>query len=265
MGQVSFSDRKVGSKLVVLLLLVGLIGFAWQAIRPLVFNTNLYDFNAYYVSAYATQKGIDPYDDEALQQLAQDLNIPKITEYNYPPFTTLLFLPLSLLPYPAAVLVWRVLNLALIVLAIWLIIKTLALPLSATTALVIGLIVFSYDPLIYTLGIGQINLLILVLIIGAAYAWVRQRQVLAGVLLAVAASIKIAPAILFIYFLWKGGLKLVAAGIAAMAAFATIAFVALGEEPTCKAVAIITAFAQADNAWMANQSWRGFLALVRRR
>ena len=260
MGQVSISDQKVGSKLIVLLLVVGFIGFAWQAIRPLVFNTDMYDFNSYYVAAYATQKGLDPYNDETLGLLAQELNIPKVTEYNYPPFNTLLFLPLSFLPYPAAVLAWRILNLALVVLAVWLIYKTLALPLGATTVLVIGLIVFSYDPLIYNLAIGQINLVILLLITGAAYAWVRQRQVLAGVLLALAASIKIAPAILFIYFLWKGGLKLVAAGVAAMAAFAAIAFVALGEQPTRKAVAIITAFAQADNAWIANQSWRGFLA-----
>ena len=260
MGQVSISDQKVGSKLIVLLLVVGFIGFAWQAVRPLVFNTDMYDFNSYYTAASATQKGLDPYNDELLQSLAKELNIPKVTEYNYPPFTTLLFLPLSYLPYPAAVLVWRILNLGLVVCAVWLICKMLALPLGATTALIVGLIVFNYDPLIYNLAIGQINLVILLLITGAAYAWVRQRQVLAGVLLALAASIKIAPAILFIYFLWKGGLKLVAAGVAAMAAFAAIAFVALGEQPTRKAFTIITAFAQADNAWIANQSMRGFLA-----
>ena len=192
MGQVSISDQKVGSKLIVLLLVVGFIGFAWQAIRPLVFNTDMYDFNSYYTAASATQKGLDPYNDELLQSLAKELNIPKVTEYNYPPFTTLLFLPLSYLPYPAAVLVWRVLNLGLVVCAVWLICKMLALPLGATTALIVGLIVFSYDPLIYNLAIGQINLVILLLITGAAYAWVRQRQVLAGVLLALAASIKIA-------------------------------------------------------------------------
>ena len=141
------------------------------------------------------------------------------------------------MPYSAAVLVWRILNLGLVVFAVWLIYKTLALPLGATTALVIGSIVFSDDPLIYNLAIGQINLVILLLITGAAYAWVRQRQVLAGVLSALAALHQIVPAILFIYFLWKGGLKLVAAGIAAIAAFAAIAFVALGEQPTRQAVA----------------------------
>ena len=57
MGQVSISDQKVGSKLIVLLLVVGFIGFAWQAMRPLVFNTDMYDFNSYYTAASATQKG----------------------------------------------------------------------------------------------------------------------------------------------------------------------------------------------------------------
>ena len=46
MGQVSIGDQKVGSKLIVLLLVVGFIGFAWQAVRPLVFNTDMYDFNS---------------------------------------------------------------------------------------------------------------------------------------------------------------------------------------------------------------------------
>ena len=55
---------------------------------------------------------------------------------------------------------------------------------------------------------------------------------------------------------------MVAAGVAAMAAFAAVAFVALGEQPTRKAFTIITAFAQADNAWIANQSMRGFLARI---
>jgi len=260
MEQVSAHNQKLGSKLVVLLLVVGLIGFAWQAIRPLVFNTNMYDFNSYYISAYATQKGLDPYDTDTLQLLAKELGVPKVTEYRYPPFNTLMFLPLSYLPYPAAVLLWRILNLALIALAVWLIWKTLSLPLDAETVLVIGLILFTFDPLIYNLAIGQINLLILFLLTGVAYAWTRQRQILAGVLLALAASIKVAPAVLFLYFLWKRGYKLVAAGISAMIAFAAIAFLALGEQPTRKFIAILAAFAQEDNAWIANQSWRGFLS-----
>ena len=260
MEQVSAHNQKPGSKLVVLLLVVGLIGFAWQAIRPLVFNANMYDFNSYYISAYATQKGLDPYDTDTLQLLAKELGVPKVTEYRYPPFNTLVFLPLSYLPYPAAVLLWRILNLALIALAVWLIWKTLSLPLSAETVLVIGLIIFTFDPLIYNLAIGQINLLILFLLTGVAYAWTRQRQILAGVLLALAASIKIAPAVLFLYFLWKRGYKLVAAGVSAMIAFAAIAFLALGEQPTRKFIGILAAFAQEDNSWIANQSWRGFLS-----
>ena len=260
MGQASINNRKLGSKFVVLLLVVGFMGFAWQALRPLVFNGNMYDFNSYYISAYATQKGLDPYDSDTLQALAKELGVPKVTVYRYPPFNTLLFLPLSFLPYPAAVLLWRILNLALSAFAVWLIWKTLALPLDAESALVIGVIVFTFDPLIYNLAIGQINVLILLLLTGVGWAWVRRRQVLAAVLLALAASIKIAPGVLFLYFLWKRGFKLVAAGISTVIVLAAIAFFALGEQTTRKFIAILAAFAQEDNAWIANQSWRGFLA-----
>ena len=259
-SQVPVRQQKLDSKLIVLLLVVGFMGFAWQALRPLVFNADMYDFNSYYVSAYATQKGLDPYAFDTLTPLAKELGARKVTVYRYPPFYTLLFLPLSFLPYSAADLVWRMLNLALIIFAVWLIVKTLALPLNGKTALVIGMIVFNYDPLIYNLAIGQINLLILILLVGAAYAWMRQREVLAGVLLALGASIKIAPAVFFLYFLWKRGFRLVAAGVAAMVAFALLAFCALGEQATRTFVTILTAFAQEDNAWVANQSWRGFLA-----
>jgi alpha-1,2-mannosyltransferase len=260
MGQTSVENRKLGSKLVVLLLVVGFIGFAWQAIRPLLFNGNMYDFNSYYISAYATQNGLDPYDYDTLQSLAKALGDPKVTVYRYPPFSTLLFLPLSFLPYPAAVLLWRIFNLTLIVFAVWLIWKTLALPRDAETALVIGAILFTFDPLPYNLAIGQINGLILLLLTGVAWAWTRQRQVLAGVLLAFAASIKIAPGVLFLYFLWKRGFKLVAAGVSTAIVFALIAFFALGAQTTRTFIAVLTAFAQEDNAWIANQSWRGFLA-----
>jgi hypothetical protein len=258
--QVPASHQKLESKLVVLLLVVGFIGFAWQALRPMLFNADMYDFNSYYVSAYATQKGLDPYDFDTLQPLAKELGARKVTVYRYPPFYTLLFLPFSFLPYPAADFVWRILNLALIVFAVWLIIRTMALPLDGKTALVIGLIIFNYDPLIYNLAIGQINLLILILLTGAAYAWARQRQILAGVLLAIGASIKIAPGVFFIYFLWKRGFRVVAAGIASMLAFAALAFFALGGQTTRTFINVVTLFAQEDNAWIANQSWRGFLS-----
>jgi len=246
--------------LVVLLLVVGSIGFIWQVIRPLVFNGDMYDFNSYYISAYATQKGLDPYDFDTLQSLAKKLGDPKVTVYRYPPFSTLLFLPLSFLPYPTAALLWRILNLTFVALALWLIWRTLALPRDAETALVIGTIIFTFDPLPYNLAIGQINGLILLLFTGVAWAWTRQRQVLAGVLLGFAASIKIAPGVLFLYFLWKRGFKLVAAGISTAIALAVIAFLVLGEQTTRKFIAVLTAFAQEDNAWIANQSWRGFLS-----
>ncbi|MEW5718626.1 MAG: glycosyltransferase family 87 protein [Chloroflexota bacterium] len=253
-------NENVGTNLVALLLVVGFCGFGWQAIRPLVFNADMYDFNSYYLSAYASQHGLDPYNFDTLKSLAKELGIRKVTEYRYPPFYTFLFLPLSFLPYSAADLLWRVLNLALVGFAGWLIGKTLSLKFDAKNVLVLGLIFFNYDPLIYNLAIGQINLVILILLTGAAYAWTRQHAVRAGILLALGASIKLAPAVFFAYFLCKRGWRLVAAGLAAMLAFAALGYVALGEQTTRTFIAIVTSFAQEDNAWIGNQALRGFLS-----
>jgi hypothetical protein len=254
------ANRRHGADLVWLLLVVGFVGFGWQALRPLLFDADMYDFNSYYLSAYATRHGLDPYNFDTLKSLAKELGVRKVTEYRYPPFYTFLLLPLSFLPYSTADLFWRLLNLALIAFAVWLIAQTLSLQFDAANALVIGLIFFNYDPLIYNLAIGQINLVILILLTGAAYAWTRQREILAGVLLALGTSIKVAPAVFFLYFLWKKGFRLIATGIAAMLAFAALGFLALGEQATRTFVAVVTIFAQEDNAWVGNQSLRGFLS-----
>lgn len=255
-------NQKVGASLVLLLLLVGFVGFGWQALRPLFFNSDPYDFNSYYLSAWATQHGMNAYDFSTLQSLAAEMHVPKVTDYRYPPFYTLLLLPLSFVPYPVAAILWRVLNLALILLAVWLIVKTLSLRLDARNALVIGLIVFNFDPLVYNLAIGQINLVILILLTGAAFAWTRQRHGLGGVLLALAASIKVAPAVFLLYFLWKKGFRFVLSAIAATVAFAGLGFLALGEQATRTFIKVVTSFAQEDTAWIGNQSLRGFLARI---
>ena len=199
-GKTLVENRKLGSKLVVLLLVVGFVGFVWQAIRPLVFNGNMYDFNSYYISAYATQKGFDPYDSETLQVLAKRAGFTQSYRVSLPAVQYAFVSAFEFPSYPSAVLLWRVFNLALIAFVVWLIKQALSLPLDAKTVLVIGLIVFTFDPLIYNLAIGQINLVILCLLAGTAYAWVRHRQVLAGVLLALAALIKIVQIILFLIF-----------------------------------------------------------------
>ena len=252
-------NQKIGTNLVMFLLVIGFVGFAWQALRPLVFNADLYDFNSHYLASYATQHGSDPYDLANLESLAKELGIRKVTIFRYPPFWILLLSPLGAMPYPVAVMTWRLLNLALIVVALWLTAKTLRLNLDGKAALVIGALLFNYDPLIYNLAIGNTNLVILVLLIGVALAWTRDRHGLSGALLGLAASIKITPVVFIAYFVWKKNFRLVFAALAAILVSAGIGFLVLGERMSRTFIDVLTTFASEDNAWIGNQSWRGFL------
>jgi hypothetical protein len=246
-------------RLTVLLLLVGVVGFGWQLLRPVLFHSDPYDFNTYYLAALAQLRGLDPYNFENLVALAEEVGAPKVADYRYPPFYTLLAMPLGLLPYRMAILFWQILNLVLVLGAAWLIFSTLRLPFNSRTALVIGLIFLTFDPLLYNFAIGQINLVMLVLTTAVAWAWLRQYHLLGGVLLGLAVSIKIAPVVLFPLFLWKRGYKLVAAGLLSFFGFGGIALIFLGLSPTQTFLTVLTEFATESNAWIANQSVRGFL------
>lgn len=252
-------NQKLGTNLVVLILLALSVTFAWQAVRPILFGVDLYDFNSHYLASYATQHGLDPYNLDTLQSLAQDLGPHKVTIFRYPPFWLLLLTPLGALPYPAAVLTWQLLNLALVVAAVWLTAKTLRLGFDAKTALVIGLLLFNYDPLIYNLAIGNTNLVILVLLVGVALAWTWQREMLGGVLLGLASAIKVTPVVLLAYFLWKKNWRLVASAVVTILASIVLGWLILGAQMTRTFVDTLTTFAAEDNAWIGNQSWRGFL------
>jgi alpha-1,2-mannosyltransferase len=254
------ANQKPEMNLVIVLLLAGAIGLTWQLIRPLVFNADIYDFNSHYLAAYATQHGLDPYDLDTLQVLAKELHIRKVTIYRYPPFHTMLMMPLGALPYPVADFVWRILNLAFTALCIWLIGKTMSLEFSAKNLLVVGLIVFNYDPLIYTIAIGQVNMLILTLLMLAVFAFSRKRTTLSGVFLGLAASSKIIPGVLLAYFFWKKNYRMVMASAVTIVTSAAIGFLALGAETTRTFINVFMTFAQEDNSWIGNQSLRGFLS-----
>ena len=252
-------DQKVGGNLVVLLLLAMFVTFAWQAVRPILFNVDLYDFNSHYLASYAVQHGLDPYNLDTLQGLAKDLGAGKVTIFRYPPFWLVLLTPFGALPHSGAVLAWQVLNLALLVAAVWLIAKTLRLGLDARNALVIGLLLFNYDPLIYNLAIGNTNLVILVLLVSVALAWTYKRETTAGVLLGLASAVKVTPVVFLAYFLWKRNFRLVASAVVTILASIALGWLVLGERMSRAFLDTLTTFATEDNAWIGNQSWRGFL------
>ena len=172
-------------------------------------DRNWVDFFAYYSAGQSFLAGRD------------DLYSPQfsggaIMDYRYPPFFLLLFLPIWVLPHSAAVYCWYWMNLAAIYFSGSVVgrgLKQIArAPVKIRLALLISfLAVFKY--LLMGIRYGNIHLLIVCLLFGAFYLVLKRRDKTAGLLMALAITIKVFPIFTVPYFLIRKKWRFLAATV----------------------------------------------------
>ncbi|SMG08943.1 alpha-1,2-mannosyltransferase [Corynebacterium pollutisoli] len=120
--------------------------------------------------------------------------------FTYPPLAAILFIPVALVPYPVALVGW---TLASAVLLWWCLVIVLrhAVPgvnhrVVATWILPLALLA---EPVRETLGFGQINIILMALVL--ADTLTRRPWLPRGVLIGLAAAIKLTPAVFILVFL----------------------------------------------------------------
>lgn len=180
--------------------------------------------------------------------------------FSYPPFTVLPFVPFTALPFGAAAAVWQALSLGFLAVSFWCLWR--AVPLSAVAGMLLIALALLYEPLENSLGLGQINLLILALTSVFLWALVSGRSALAGVSLGLATALRIHPGLFLVYLAWRR--KWAALGwAAATAAACTIAAVALVGWPATVEYATVVApkYARAFPG-LGNLSLTGWLSTV---
>lgn len=126
--------------------------------------------------------------------------------FTYPPFSALLFTPLDLVTPRLMEAAWLALTLALLYLTVRLCLRALDYrPDRVTTqvSLCLALIALSMEPVRSTVWLGQINLLLLVLVLGDHLAW-RSGRWWAGIGSGLAAGIKLTPAFFWAYWVLTG-------------------------------------------------------------
>ena len=189
---------------VVFWLVVGLLGWSslgpiwFQAIRPTQGRVN--DFYQDWGSARNYVTGAPVYSAHSWsvpRHLGLAKNPNATIEYNaHPPASVLLALPLAGLDFPDAVRAWNLLTLAGFLVALGLVVRGLGLGVRTVLA---GVALLAYcHPVYGNVYQGQLTLLLVLLLVGA---WVLDRSgrgELAGVLIGVAAAIKLFPAYLFL-------------------------------------------------------------------
>ncbi len=154
-----------------------------------------------------------------LHDLGKGEDIYQLHVYPNAPMMAILLYPLSLLPrlsilgfgFDLGAFSWFVLKVAMTVQACIWIRRMLALggqPFPAWAQLLALLL--GVRPIIGDLMHGNVNLLILFLVIGCLYAFTRGQDFLAGVVLALSITCKVTPALFLPYFLWKRAWKTLA-------------------------------------------------------
>lgn len=205
--------------------------FAPRVRRPLL-PTFPVDFNVYYSAAQLVRHGqasllykgadtgVDP------QKLIAAPGTPILQEaraeglgfvglYLYPPILADLLLPLTFLHLAAATRAWYCLNIVLLLLTAAMLARILRVPARTATFILLLLSALCFTPSLQCLTDGQITIALLALWTLGVLLYQRHKPLSAGAVFALAAAIKLTPAIVLLPFLiWRRWRALMGFGVA---------------------------------------------------
>ena len=168
-----------------------------------------------------------------ISALGDGVDIAQRFNYPNPPIMALLLYPLARLPAVAqewgmperaasilAALCWFYIKAGLALLAFRWVFQLVEEPLRPFPLWAKGLtVLLALRPIMSDLQHGNVNLFILFLVVAALYAYRRQRDVVAGIVLGLAIACKVTPALFLPYFLWKHSWRALAGCAAGLALF----------------------------------------------
>ncbi len=180
-------------KKICFLVLVGF--FLLGTIQPLyslgkiLFSGQLFDYNFTYLRAASA--------------FLEGKNIYSFGDINYPSTALFIFIPLSFLPIYSGQIIFTLVSLICLVLSVIFITKSLNWKLNLNETLLIFPLIFLSFPSKWTLGLGQLNNLVLLFVVLNFYFFKKQKYWFSGFFLGWAMALKLIPGLLVIYFLLK--------------------------------------------------------------
>jgi alpha-1,2-mannosyltransferase len=158
---------------------------------------------------------------------------PRTLLFIYPPFAALCFAPLAFITEPTVQVVWLSLACALTGYVIWRMLTamrlTAATGLLSLSALLLGLVAW-LEPFRLSLQLGQINIVILAVVLADLLGPARSRW--AGVGIGLAAGIKLTPALFIVYLVAVGRLRAAAVAGGTFAATVAVGWLLLPTDST---------------------------------
>lgn len=241
---------------------VPLAQWAWWAL--LFGNHSFNDFHDYWLAGKLVLDGRSPYDLAALRDVARAEHLEFLVGggYSYPLPFAVAMVPFALLPFAAAVVAFLGLSIAAfgVTVAAWIAWAHGFEPETRRRRFALALVAGAYPPVLGSVAFGQANLLLFpALGAGAALALSldRPRAAAGGVLLGLAAIVKLVPVVLLVPLV-LGRRRAAAAGIVLGAAGAFVAAVVLAPHAAAGSSGLAALFD--PDAFYSNQSLNGFVS-----
>ncbi|MCP9270808.1 mannosyltransferase [Mycolicibacterium arenosum] len=184
---------------------------------------------------------------------------PLPLQFTYPPFAALLFYPLHWLPFPVVGLGWQVgvaaalyggVSLTLLLLGRY----------DARMAMLWTAVGVWIEPARHLFELGQIGALLMVMVLAAVYS---NRWWLSGVLVGLAAGVKLTPAVSGLYFLGARRWRVVVSSAAVFLVTVTVSVVVLRDQGVYYFTDLLGRADRVGQVGLStNQSLRGVVALV---
>ena len=201
-----------------------------QSLRPQ--HDEVRDFFQEWASGKNYREGLPIYTDQtiAVQRYldAVPTNRLYIHVNAHPPSSVLVALPLSWLSYADAFLTWNLLSLGALAVSLALIVRQLQIPCTIWWLLAGAALLLVCAPFREQVLHGQLNLILLLLIVGAWAAERSGRPVLGGVLIGLATAIKLFPGFFILYFALRREWRSLAAAIIGLGAVTLLTLAIFG-------------------------------------
>ncbi len=218
------NDRSLAFRsFLILVIAFCLLTYVHEAARTAV-SSEYIDFGNYYFYAKALRLHYPIYtlNEQTLEVLRAQFAMPPFVHPSFhPPVFFLLFRSITFFGYRTAALLWLLLNNLLLTVSVAMLISLAVRHMKVNDKLFFtGSILFlvtSFQPLLATLILGQVNLFILFSFALGLYLIDRNKQGLAGAAFAVGVLIKPHLALILLFFLWKRRFRLMACAAATMA------------------------------------------------
>ncbi len=224
------------------------IVFSIFTITRILTTFHLSDFARYRQVVLDIQNHQNPYDNPT-------------TDLTYPPTAFFLFFTVGLIPTRIAEIVWTLISWSALIGTLFILLNIIESKISWFHYFLVYSFAMSAFPVKFTLGMGQVNL-ILLLLISLCFLFYRQkRHYAAGIVLAIASAIKLTPIILIIFFLKKRALKVVMSTGITLFVLMLLAVLFFGFNLTDQYFReILPSIPTVGNGMYYNQALTGFLA-----